>query len=197
MTAVSLKLHSTSRGGAGGYGHKDREKHPLRDKLIVAVVSAILGAASVGLYFTDVAVNNNTSGTVTITNPGSTSTATETMTVTNTTEINRLNQQISNLQAEINQLNQQVSSLTPVSVYGSINVTGLFNSASTISFSSQGITYSVTIKGGAYQIYLPRGQVYSADVHGQGAFWWPWDHNAQLDLSSYGLQSDHISYMVP
>lgn len=193
----------SSRGGIGGYQDRNRkEKHPLRDKIIVAVISAILGAGAVGLYFTqnDFLVTSNNSNVFTVTNSGSTETIRETVTVTNTTEINRLNQQISNLQNEVNQLNQQVSSLTPVAIFGPVNVTGWFNSASSISFSSQGITYTVTIDSGSFQIYLPRGQVYQVVVHGTGWFGVGWDQppasSPQLDLTSYSLRSYHVSYIV-
>jgi len=63
-----------------------REKHPLRDKLIVTMVGAILGAGAISIYFE---TNNFNFGgnVVTITQPsGSSEIVTYTTTLTDTAE---------------------------------------------------------------------------------------------------------------
>ena len=159
------------------------------------IMGLIIGVALTSFVFPQAA--SSPSRTITVPGQGST-TVTETVTATDTAEINQLNEEINNLKNQISQLNQQVSSLTPVSIYGTINLTGTWgNSLTTIDFTSKGTTYSVTITNGQFQIYLPHGQVYNVVVHGNGWFWQTWTYAPpQIDLTSYEFQSLHESYSI-
>lgn len=152
------------------------------------MISALLTAGTIGVYFETVANNSSSNGTNVVTIPnGSTETITTFVTVTDTAEINSLRQEVSSLQNKIDRLNQTVTSLRPVTVFGTVAVTGIFNAPQSISFTSQGITYTVTVANGGYQIYLPKGNLYQVSVHGSGWFWLGWDQaplQNTLDLTS-------------